>query len=59
MSKQHFALSVEEAGLFVTDMNSSNGTFVNRVKIPSGEKVALKSGDEILAGNIRFMPEWK
>ena len=59
MSKQHFALSVEEDGLFVTDMNSSNGTFVNRIKIPPGEKVALKSGDEILAGNIRFLPEWK
>ena len=56
MSKQHFMLSVEGDGLYVTDLNSTNGTSVNGVALSGMRK--LMPRDEISAGNIRFRIEW-
>ena len=57
MSKQHFNLSVEADGnVYVTDAGSTNGTAVNGIQIKKTRK--LNSGDEITAGNIRFVIEW-
>lgn len=49
MSQQHFALEIVENGLAVTDLQSTNGTFVNGVQIYS--KTFLPIGSKILAGN--------
>lgn len=56
MSKQHFMLSVEGDGLYVTDLNSTNGTSVNGVALIGQRR--LMPRDEISAGNIRFKIEW-
>ena len=57
MSKQHFNLSVEADGnVYVTDLGSLNGTAVNGVRIQGSRK--LEPGDEISAGNIRFVIQW-
>ncbi len=57
MSKQHFVLEVDEGNLFVTDLESMNGTMVNGVRI-SG-RYRLQPSDEIEAGNLRFRLEWR
>ena len=49
MSQQHFALEIVESGLAVTDLQSTNGTFVNGVQIFS--KTFLPNGSKIFAGN--------
>lgn len=48
LSRQHFAIENENGGLYLTDLNSSNGTFLNGIRIGSRRK--LKSGDKITAG---------
>jgi len=45
-STNHCIFTKVEAGVEVED-TSSNGTFVNKVKIGKGNKHLLKSGDEI------------
>lgn len=49
LSRQHFAVEMAENGeLFLMDLHSTNGTYLNSVKVVS--KVKLKAGDEISAG---------
>ena len=49
MSSQHFAIEQVEKGIAITDLQTTNGTFVNGVRIQS--PTFVKSGDKILAGN--------
>lgn len=57
MSRQHFALEVEGDNVFITDLQTRNGTSVNGVAIR--EKYRLESRDEIAAGNLKFRVEWR
>lgn len=49
LSNQHFAIEKVEYGLAVSDLGSTNGTFVNGVRI--GSRTFLRNGDRISAGN--------
>lgn len=46
-SGKHFRVFLENGQTFIED-NSSNGTFLNGVRLTKGLKVPLKEGDEIL-----------
>jgi len=52
ISWHHFQLTRSPAGIFVEDLNSLNGTFLNGVRI-SG-KTQVQPGQEIGIGNVRF-----
>ncbi len=52
ISRKHAQIDAEVDGLFVSDLGSSNGTFVNGKKI---DKVNLEVGDEVKLDNIRFL----
>lgn len=56
LSRQHFAIEREENDLFIADLNSRNGTFLNGTRVYSRQK--LHDGDKIAAGlsdiQIRF-----
>lgn len=56
MSRQHFVLEMEGNNLYVTDLETRNGTRVNGVPIQG--KYKLEQRDEITAGNIKFRIEW-
>ena len=56
MSRQHFVLEMEQNNLYVTDLETRNGTRVNGVVIRGRYK--LEPYDEIVAGNIKFRIEW-
>ncbi|MCC8066113.1 MAG: FHA domain-containing protein, partial [Clostridiales bacterium] len=56
MSRQHFALETDGDALYITDLQTRNGTSVNGVAI--GERYRLARQDEIMAGNIRFRITW-
>ncbi len=53
ISSQHCVLEIVENGFAVTDLNSSNGTFVNLVPISS--KTFINSGNKITIGDTTIV----
>ena len=50
VSRFHAEIQKIKNDFFVTDLNSSNGTFVNNIKVPEGKYVKLKENDKIRLG---------
>lgn len=46
----HAAITAEQDGVYLEDLNSKNGTFVNGSKILPGQRVRLENGTEICLG---------
>lgn len=60
VSRKHakIVLDGNSGEIFLIDMNSTNGTFVNGKRITPQEKVRLQRGDKIMFGkNIKFILE--
>lgn len=53
LSKQHFVIEVNKMGCYIEDLESTNGTFVNGVKI-TGRRMLL-DGDVITAGREKIV----
>lgn len=53
LSKQHFVIEVTKAGCYLEDLQTTNGTFVNGVRLTGRRK--LSEGDVITAGRERFV----
>ena len=51
VSRSHARLTVHAGQLFVEDLDSTNGTTVNGVRVPAGERRALTDGDVLGFGN--------
>lgn len=52
ISRHHCELSVGEGSVTLRDLGSSNGTYVNRVKVTQAE---LSAGDLVAIGNLVFV----
>ncbi len=52
LSRKHVAIQLSESGIQIRDLESTNGTFVNKSRI-SGE-ARLKHGDVIIVGKMEF-----
>ncbi|OAI53619.1 hypothetical protein AYO44_15820 [Planctomycetaceae bacterium SCGC AG-212-F19] len=57
-SKQHAAITCTKDALVIEDLNSANGTYVNRKRVPPGEKCALKKDDIIQIAEIQIKVLW-
>jgi len=55
ISRYHFSITKDEDRVFITDLNSANGTFVDGVPIVSNEPRALGDVEEIQAGALRII----
>jgi hypothetical protein len=53
-SRQHAVVHSDEGVLSVEDLNSLNGTFVNRARLHAGKKYQLKDGDVIQIGTVQL-----
>jgi hypothetical protein len=53
MSRQHFVIEAEDDAFFITDLQTTNGTFLNGVRI--NEKRKLAYNDVITAGHEKFV----
>jgi pSer/pThr/pTyr-binding forkhead associated (FHA) protein len=53
-SRQHALITLEESILTIEDLNSANGTYVNRARVYPGQKKQLSVGDTIQIGNVQM-----
>ena len=53
-SRQHALITFEEGALVLEDLNSANGTYVNRNRVYPGSKKPLSVGDVIQIGNVQL-----
>jgi hypothetical protein len=53
-SRQHALITFEEGKIAVEDLNSANGTFVNRTRIYPGQKRELAVGDVLQVGTVQM-----
>jgi hypothetical protein len=53
-SRQHALITLEEGILTIEDLNSANGTYVNRARVYPGQKKQLAVGDTIQIGNVQM-----
>jgi pSer/pThr/pTyr-binding forkhead associated (FHA) protein len=54
VSRYHAKITKELDGYYITDLNSTNGTFLNSESLLTYQKKALKPGDEIAFANIKY-----
>jgi hypothetical protein len=53
-SRQHALITFEDGMLYIEDLNSSNGTFVNRTRVYPGQKRPLNLNDVIQIGTVQM-----
>lgn len=54
VSRVHAELTEEAGALYVTDLHSTNGTFINRRKVGAHEKKQLQVGDELRFADLVY-----
>lgn len=52
VSRRHALLTFQDDQVFLTDLGSTNRTFINRRPLMKGQPQVLRNGDEIRLGNI-------
>ncbi|MFQ3536016.1 MAG: FHA domain-containing protein [Aggregatilineales bacterium] len=52
VSREHCVISYRNGQFFVTDLNSANGTFVNRGRLQPNQACLLSDGDELTLGKL-------
>lgn len=51
-SRRHAAINHDSFHFVIKDLNSRNGSYVNKVKIKKAESIVLHSGDQLCLGGI-------
>jgi len=55
VSRYHAKITMEQEGYYITDLNSTNGTYLNKEELQTYQKKEIKPGDEIAFANIKFL----
>ncbi len=55
ISRYHFSIINQQDAVRLADMDSQNGTYVDGVKVPDGESLDLRGGEEITIGELRII----
>jgi hypothetical protein len=58
VSRQHAVLIPGPSGLWLIDLDSVNGTWVNGLNLPPGRKCRLQEGDEVMLGLFKLEIAW-
>lgn len=56
MSRQHFSVELSQGNIYLNDLESTGGTYLNGVRIYTKQK--LQRGDTITAGKTNFKVDW-
>lgn len=54
ISRMHARFVREDDHIFIVDLHSTNGTYVNGVRLEPDNKVELQAGDQIAMGKLNF-----
>lgn len=54
ISRRHLKLEKISGGIYVSDMNSTNGSFLNGERLEPDKPVPVSRGDEIVIGRCRY-----
>jgi len=54
VSREHIRLEVKDYSLYVTDLGSTNGTFLNGLRVIANQPRIVRDGDEIRLGQLRL-----
>lgn len=57
ISRVHMKLSADDSGFYIEDLNSTNGTYLNEMKLLPHTPTEIKEGDIVSIANIDFMVE--
>lgn len=52
VTRFHARIHIENNRLFITDMDSTNGTYMGGVKVPANTPTLLRKGDELMLGQL-------
>jgi predicted component of type VI protein secretion system len=55
VSRIHAAIHDQDGMVFITDLNSTNGTRINGLLLVAGQPYRLREGDELQFGNLTLM----
>lgn len=53
VSRRHAEIVYEDGALYITDLESTNGTRINGFELAPGKRYRLRDGDELEFGRIR------
>jgi hypothetical protein len=53
-SRQHAVIAFEGGSMTIEDLNSTNGTYLNRTRIETGKKIPLSVNDVIQIGTVQL-----
>ena len=54
ISRYHARIDKDGDAFFITDLNSTNGTFLNRMRLRPFEKTELKEGDSVIFSHCEY-----
>jgi hypothetical protein len=56
VSRTHALLQYDDGneGIYITDLSSTNGTFVNGIRLPANARTRLRDGDELQLGHLKL-----
>ena len=57
VSRMYARIFEENGEIYLQDLNSRNGSFINNLELEANEIVKLKVGDEVAFGNLRYIFE--
>ena len=57
VSRYHAKITKEQERFYITDLNSTNGTFLNNEPVQTYARKELKLGDEVALANIKYVFE--
>ena len=55
ISRIHGKISLEEGEYYLTDLNSTNGTFLNGGRLEVNEKARIRQGDQVGFADVKYV----